>query len=80
MHVIGAMHTLHVQEDFLAMPCPSMLSNSLIWNENRLGPTLLHCECCPALPAIVRTVPLHGANELGQLLHLVSINHMFKHQ
>ncbi len=65
MHVPGMMHMLHALEACLVLPYPSMSSKTLLWHGSKQEPTLLHCKCCPALPAIVHAGPLHGANGPG---------------
>ena len=65
MHVPGVMHMQHALEVFPVQPYPSMSPNTLIWHGSKQEPTMPHCECYPALPAIAQVEPLHRANAHG---------------
>jgi hypothetical protein len=70
MNASGVMHMLDALSVILAQHTPLTSSMSLPWHENMQESIELHCECYPALPTIVQTVPLHEASEPVQLTNI----------
>jgi hypothetical protein len=70
MHASGMMHMLHDLSLSPVQQRPLASSMSLLWYESKQESIELHYGCCPALPTIAQTVPLHGASEPCQLFNM----------